>query len=179
MTITDPTYQTLSASAVFELCVHRVWRPTYNCDGRGDADAYSHLLSCVKGMFNDYIGFEDSQSYQACFYEKWMRRDCMDTEMDVERHVNGMDRALETLAHVAFPQDAVVDAKDIATRKARKELVCLYISIIKEYVSMLHDGERLVLLNNLGVDYESGEKPKLSVSSGVDQKPAKKARLVV
>ena len=130
-------------------------------------------------MFNGYVGYADSKSYQSCFYEKWMWRDCMNTEMDVERHVNGMDHALETLEHIGYPQNTVIDANNTATRKARKELVCLYISIIKEYVSMLQDNERLVLLNNLSVDYESGEKPKHPLSSGVNTKLAKKARLLL
>ena len=169
----------LSSSQVFELCVHKVWRATYNCDGRGDTDAYSHLLSSVKGMFNGYVGYADSQSYQSCFYEKWMRRGCMDTEMDVERHVNGMDHTLEDLEHIAYPQDTAIGAKDAATRKARRELVSLYISIIREYVSMLDDNERLLLLDNLRVDYESGEKPKNPRPSGGNKKSAKKARHMV
>jgi len=178
MTSTCRAHLTLSSSETFELCVHRVWRATYNCEGRGEIDAYSHLLSLVKGMFYGYVGYADAQSYQSCFYEKWMRRDCMNTEMDVERHVNGMDHALETLEHIGYPQHTVIDANDTAPRKARKELVRLYISIIKEYVSMLQDDERPVLLHNLSVDYESGEKPKRPRSSGANKKSAKKASLL-
>jgi hypothetical protein len=58
----------------------------------------------------------------------------------------------------------------------KESLAAVYVSTIKDYISLLDDGEKTRLCRNLRVDYESGQKPKLSKSSSNSSKTVQKSK---
>jgi len=58
----------------------------------------------------------------------------------------------------------------------KKTLSNLYVTTIKDYISLLDDNEKNRLRRNLRVDFESGQKPKKDKPSTPSKKPKKAAQ---
>lgn len=174
---------TVSTERTFKYCVDNIWTDTYDCDEREEIDVYAHLLPAVKGMMNGYRGYESQGFFQSCFYSIILRKEDLGSVAEAEKYVLDKDNYIDVLMHRVFPmpwcpaptptESALMAMESSPTKES---LAAVYVSTIKDYISLLDDGEKTRLCRNLRVDYESGQKPKLSKSSSNSSKTVQKSK---
>jgi len=158
---------TVSTERTFKYCVDNIWTDTFDCDEREEIDVYCHLLAAVKGMLNGYSGYESEGFFKTCFYDIILRKPDLCSVFEAEKYVDDMDKALLELMVLVFPMPwcyvptaSETVAMGMNPNPVKKTLCNLYVSTIKDYISLLDDNEKTRLCRNLRVDFESGQKPK-------------------
>ena len=175
---------TVSTERTFKYCVDNIWTDTFDCDDREEIDVYCHLLTAVKGMLNGYSGYENEGFFKTCFYDIILRKPDLCSVFEAEKYVDDMDKALLELMVLVFPMPwcyvptaSETVAMGMNPNPVKKTLCNLYVSTIKDYISLLDDNEKTRLCRNLRVDFESGQKPKKDKPS--TQSPARGSPLRV
>ena len=168
----DTKTYSASTERTFKCCVDDIWTDTYDCDEREEIDVYSHLLAAVKGMMNGYRGYESEGFFKPCFYDIILRKPDLGSVVEAEKYVDDTDKEIyERMirvfpmpwCYVPTPSETAMMAMELNPMKT--PLAALYVATIKDYISLLDDGEKACLCRNLRVDYESGQKPKLLTPS--------------
>ena len=169
---------TVSTERTFKYCVDNIWTDTFDCDEREEIDVYCHLLSAVKGMLNGYSGYESEGFFKTCFYKIIFRNKDLCSFFQAEKYVGDMDKALHELMVQVFPMPwchvptaSETVAMAMNPNPVKKTLINLYVTTIKDYISLLDDNEKTRLRRNLRVDFESGQKPKKDKPSKQVKKP--------
>jgi len=164
---------TVSTERTFKYCVDNIWTDTFDCDDREEIDVYCHLLTAVKGMLNGYSGYESEGFFKTCFYDIILRKPDLCSVFEAEKYVDDMDKALLELMVLVFPMPwcyvptaSETVAMGMNPNPVKKTLCNLYVSTIKDYISLLDDNEKTRLCRNLRVDFESGQKPKKDPTRG-------------
>jgi len=169
---------TVSTERTFKYCVDNIWGDTYDCDEREEIDVYCHLLAAVKGMLNGYSGYESEGFFKTCFYDIILRKGDLGSVVEAEKYVDDMDKALDVLMVQVFPMPwcyvataSETVAMGMKPNPVKKTLCNLYVTTIKDYISLLDDTEKTRLRRNLRVDFESGQKPKKDKPPTQTKKP--------
>ena len=171
-----------STERTFKYCVDNIWGDTYDCDEREEIDVYCHLLAAVKGMLNAYSGYESEGFFKPCFYDIILRKGDLGSVVEAEKYVDDLDKALDVLMVQVFPMPwcyvataSETVAMGMKPNPLKKTLSNLYVTTIKDYISLLDDNEKNRLRRNLRVDFESGQKPTKDQPSTPSKKPKKAA----